>query len=136
MSNEEKVKRASNVKPDWLANGLTGDEADEAMRKEEQRKWIAAFRAARIEHGLTQTSVAKRLGINARTYGRWERGDNIDLLPLSKVVQAAEIVGIKIGWIYCEGYYTTNTIYCSDGTYRKEMLSSYVNATFNGEVGL
>ena len=134
MSNEEKAKRASNAKPDWLTKGLTGDEADEAMRKAEQKKWLAAFRAARIEQGLTQTSVAERLGINVRTYGRWERGDNIDLLPLSKVIQAAEIVGVKIGWTYFDGCLTTNTIYCADGTYRKEMLLSYVDAIFNGEV--
>lgn len=134
MNVEEKVKRASNVKPDWLANGLTGDEADEAVRKEEQRKWFATFRMARKEHGLTQASVAKKLGVNTRTYGRRERGESVDLLPLSKVIQAAEIVGIQIGWIYCDGYYTTNTVYCADGIYRKETSLSYVDAVFNGEV--
>ncbi len=136
MDGKEKVKRASNAKPDWLAKGLTGDEADEAMRKDEQQKWFAAFRTARKERGLTQASVAKQLGINVRTYGRWERGESVDLLPLSKIIQAAEIVGIKIGWLYFDGYYTTNTIYCDDGSYRKEMLPGYVDAIFNGEVGL
>lgn len=136
MDGKEKVKRASNAKPDWLINGMAKEEADEAIRKAEQQKWFAAFRTARKERGLTQASVAKQLGVNVRTYGRWERGESVDLLPLSKVIQAAEIVGIKIGWIYDSGYLTTNTIYCADGTYRKEMLPSYVDAIFNGEVGL
>lgn len=134
MSIEENVKRASNAKPDWLINGLTGEEVDEAMRKAEQQKWFAAFRTARKERGLTQASVAKKLGVNTRTYGRWERGESADLLPLSKVIQAAEIVGIQIGWIYCDGFYTTNTVYCADGIYRKETPLSYVDAIFNGEV--
>ena len=99
-----------------------------------EEKWIAAFRTARKEKGLTQASVAEQLGINTRTYGRWERGENVDLLPLSKVIQAAEIVGIKIGWTYSDGYCSSNDIYCADGIYRKEELLSYVNAIFNGEV--
>lgn len=134
MDGKEKVKRASNAKPDWLINGMAKEEVDEAIRKAEQQRWFAAFRTARKERGLTQASVAKQLGINVRTYGRWERGESVDLLPLSKVIQAAEIIGIKIGWIYFDGYYTTNTIYCDDGSYRKEMFLNYVNATFNGEV--
>lgn len=107
---------------------------DEAKHEADQQKWFAAFRTARKEKGLTQVSIAEQLGINARTYGRWERGENIDLLPLSMVIRAAEIVGVKIGWTYSDGYYTTNTIYCADGIYRKEELLSYVNAVFNGEV--
>jgi len=99
----------------------------------DQQKWFEAFRTARKEKGLTQASVAKQLDINTRTYGRWERGENVDLLPLSKVIQAAEIVGIKIGWMYSDGYCSSNDIYCIDGIYRKEPLLRYVNAIFNGE---
>lgn len=99
-------------------------EVNEAARKADQQKWLAAFRTARKERRLTQASVAKRLGITTRTYGRWERGENVDLLPLSKVIQAAEIVGIKIGWIYSDGYCMSNTIYCADGNYRKSSLAT------------
>lgn len=41
----------------------------------------AEMRAARERAGLTQTEVAKRVGVSLRTVGNWERGESV---PRSK----------------------------------------------------
>ena len=55
------------------------------------------LRELRERKGLTQTELAKRLGVGRTTVTLWERGDNhprIDML-----VDLAKILGVKVDYL-------------------------------------
>lgn len=60
--------------------------------KEITKKFGALMRAHRNALGLSQTNVAKQLGISQQAYGRYENGDREpDLDQIVKISRALEI---------------------------------------------
>jgi len=55
------------------------------------------IKAQRLVHGLTQESLAKKLGINRVSISQWERGDTSP--KGNNLVRLAEILGVKPEWL-------------------------------------
>ncbi|MEE1952308.1 LexA family protein [Aeromonas sp. 75A] len=55
------------------------------------------IKSQRLVHGLTQESLAKRLGINRVSISQWERGDTSP--KGNNLVRLAEILGVKPEWL-------------------------------------
>lgn len=58
------------------------------------------IKAQRLVHGLTQESLAKKLGINRVSISQWERGDTSP--KGNNLVRLAEILGVKPEWLLLE----------------------------------
>jgi transcriptional regulator with XRE-family HTH domain len=54
-----------------------------------------AFRAARIEHRLTQQEVAKQAGVSVPTVSRFERGDLLEM-GVVKLLTLFNLVGLEL----------------------------------------
>ena len=52
----------------------------------------------RERKGLTQTAVAKALGVGTTTYNAWETGQNIPRDEMK--VKIAEFYGLSVGYIF------------------------------------
>lgn len=52
----------------------------------------------RERKGLTQTAVAKALGVNIPTYNAWENGVNVPRDEMKKKI--AEFYGLSVGYIF------------------------------------
>ena len=57
----------------------------------------ARIKSQRLVHGLTQESLAKKLGINRVSISQWERGDTSP--KGNNLVRLAEILGVKPEWL-------------------------------------
>lgn len=55
------------------------------------------IKSQRLVHGLTQESLAKKLGINRVSISQWERGDTSP--KGNNLVRLAEILGVKPEWL-------------------------------------
>ena len=56
------------------------------------------LKTLRERKGLTQTAVAKALGVNTTTYHAWESGQNIPRDEMK--VKIAEFYGLSVGYIF------------------------------------
>ncbi|MFM5138447.1 LexA family protein [Aeromonas rivipollensis] len=61
----------------------------------------ARIKSQRLVHGLTQDSLAKKLGINRVSISQWERGDTSP--KGNNLVRVAEILGVKPEWLLFGG---------------------------------
>lgn len=61
----------------------------------------ARIKSQRLVHGLTQESLAKKLGINRVSISQWERGDTSP--KGNNLVRLAEILGVKPEWLLFGG---------------------------------
>lgn len=52
----------------------------------------------RVRMGMSQTQLSEILGINPRTLGNWERGNND--IPSSKARQLAIIFGCTVDYLF------------------------------------
>lgn len=59
------------------------------------------IKSQRLVHGLTQESLAKKLGINRVSISQWERGDTSP--KGNNLVRLAEILGVKPEWLLFGG---------------------------------
>lgn len=56
------------------------------------------LKTLRERKGLTQTAVAKALGVGMTTYNAWEKGVNIPRDEMK--VKIAEFYGLSVGYIF------------------------------------
>ena len=56
------------------------------------------LRELRIRKGVSQTAVARALGVPVTTYHAWESGQNIPRDPMKKAI--AEYYGRTVGFIF------------------------------------
>lgn len=56
------------------------------------------LKTLRERKGLTQTAVAKALGVGTTTYHAWESGQNIPRDEMK--VKIAEFYGLSVGYIF------------------------------------
>lgn len=57
-----------------------------------------SLKAARVNAGYTQTTMARLLNVNPSTYNGWERGKR--MMPADKFVSFGIIVGLDLKSIY------------------------------------
>lgn len=59
--------------------------------------WNIKLKARRISLELSRLEVAKLIGVNTTTYGRWERGEHMPLPAYRKLIgQAFQVNEIEI----------------------------------------
>ena len=59
--------------------------------------WYMRLRAARIQRGITQSTIAKALGISARSYQRYEAGDGKP--GIDTLVDIADYLDISLDYL-------------------------------------
>jgi len=55
------------------------------------------LKSTRLRAGLTQTEIAKRLGVASSLPGLWERGDKTP--SLAKLEALAKLLGVSVSWL-------------------------------------